>query len=104
MEKYFPNPREFYNLKQEEYFDLLSKISSNFTIWKTVYCHIMPSHESIMEWYRSTGLRPYLSALSGKKAKEFEKDVFEEVQKEYHIQENGEIIFRFPRFFFIATK
>ena len=102
--KYFPNPREFYNLKQEEYFDLLSKISSSFTIWETVYCHRMPSHESIMEWYRSTGLRPYLSALSGKKAKELEKDVFEEVQKEYPIQENGEIIFRFPRFFFIATK
>ncbi|MGN0528506.1 MAG: methyltransferase domain-containing protein [Eubacterium sp.] len=102
--KYFPNPREFYNLKQEEYFDLLSNISSDFTIWETVYCHRMPSHESIMEWYRSTGLRPYLSALSGKKAKELEKDVFVEVQKEYPIQKNGEIIFRFPRFFFIATK
>ncbi len=101
---YFHNPREFYNLKQEEYFDLLSKISSNFTIWETVYCHRMPSHESIMEWYRSTGLRPYLSALSEKKAAEFEKDVFEQVEKEYPVQENGEIIFRFPRFFFTAAK
>lgn len=101
---HFPNPREFYNLQQEEYFDLLSEISADFTIWETIYCHRMSSHESIMDWYRSTGLRPYLSALSDKDSKEFEKEVFEQIQKEYPIQKNGEIIFRFPRFFFTAIK
>ena len=102
--KYFPNPREFYNLKPEEYFDLLSKISSDFTIWETVYCHRMPSHESIMEWYKGTGLRPYLNKLSEHDAEEFEREVYNEVVKAYQIQSNGEIIFRFPRFFFTAIK
>ena len=32
------------------------------------------------------------------------KDVFENVQSTYPIQENGEIIFRFPRLFFTAGK
>ena len=102
--KYFPNPRAFYNLKPEEYFDLLSKISSDFTIWETVYCHRMPSHESIMEWYKGTGLRPYLNELSEYDAEEFEREVYNEVVKAYPIQSNGEIIFRFPRFFFTAIK
>lgn len=103
-EKHFSKPRIFYNLLQEEYFDLLSEISSDFTMWETVYCHRMSSHESIIEWYKGTGLRPYLSALSAEKAGEFEKEVLEQIRKEYPIQKNGEIIFRFPRFFFTALK
>ena len=57
-----------------------------------------------MEWYKGTGLRPYLEALSENDAREFEKDVFNEVVNAYPIQANGDIIFRFPRFFFTAVK
>lgn len=100
----FAKPRVFYNLTQGEYFDLLSDISSDFSIWETVYCHRMSSHESIMEWYKGTGLRPYLEALNESDALEFENDVYNEVKKAYPVQVNGEIIFRFPRFFFTAVK
>lgn len=100
----FKNPRVFYNLTQGEYFDLLSKTASDFSVWETIYCHRMASHKSIMEWYKGTGLRPYLSALSEKDAQEFENEVYNEVVKAYPIQANGEIIFRFPRFFFTAVK
>lgn len=100
----FDSPRIFYNLTQSEYFDLLSEISSDFSVWETVYCHRMPSHESIMDWYKGTGLRPYLEVLSEEDAIEFENDVYEEVVRAYPIQANGEIIFRFPRFFFTAVK
>lgn len=98
----FTNPRIFFNLSQGEYFDLLSDISSEFYMWETTYLHKLKSHSHIMEWYKSTGLRPYLDVLEYEKKKAFEKDVFDRVVKEYGIQRNGEIIFRFPRFFFIA--
>lgn len=100
----FANPRLFHNLTQGEYFDLLSEVTDDFSIWETVYCHRMPSHESIIEWYKGTGLRPYLNELSEHDAEEFEREVYNEVVKAYPIQSNGEIIFRFPRFFFTATK
>ncbi len=100
----FDEPRIFYTLTQEEYFDILAAASSDFTIWETVYCHRMASHESILEWYRGTGLRPYLEALNETDKAEFEKDFLEEVKKAYPKQQNGEIIFRFPRFFFTAEK
>jgi len=99
----FNDPREFYNMKQVEYFDLLSEISSDFSIWETTYYHKLKSHGDIMEWYRGTGLRPYLNALSEDKKKSFEEDVFQRIVEEYPSQKNGDIIFRFPRFFFIAT-
>lgn len=96
--------REFYTLKENEYFDILSDISSDFSIWKTIYMHRMSSHQSIIEWYKSTGMKEYLAVLSNKDKIKFEKAVFKEVERQYPVQKNGEIIFRFPRLFFTAVK
>ncbi|HHY91034.1 MAG TPA: methyltransferase domain-containing protein [Clostridiales bacterium] len=100
--KYFKALRIFYTLSQSEYFDLLSEISSGFDMWETVYFHVMKSHHDILEWYRGTGLRPYLSVLPEIKKSEFEEEILEKLMQRYPKQKNGEIIFRFPRFFFIA--
>ncbi len=100
----FDEPRIFYNLTPSEYYDLLSEISSDFNMWNTTYFHRMTSHQSIMDWYKGTGLRPYLSALNYVDRANFEHDVLDEVIKAYPVQMNGEIIFRFPRLFFIAKK
>ena len=99
-----PVSRVFYTLTEEEYFDILSELSDNFRMWETVYFHTMPSHKSIVEWYKGTGLRPYLEQLSGSDKGEFENDVLTETQKYYPVQQNGKIIFRFPRLFFTAVK
>ncbi len=101
-QEYFPNPRIFHTLTQGEYFDVLSEISENFYLWETIYYHVMKSHHDILEWYRGTGLRPYLSALSDDKKAEFEDDIMNNIIQSYLKQNNGEIIFRFPRFFFMA--
>lgn len=91
-------------LTESEYFDILSQQTTDFSIWKTVYMHRMPSHASIMDWYRGTGLRPYLDRLSESDAADFERDILSEVVKAYPVQQNGEIIFRFPRLFFTAVR
>ena len=96
--------RVFHTLTVEEYYDILSELTDNFAVWQTTYCHSMPSHESIIEWYKSTGLRPYTSQLDEPHAEEFVNDVLAEVKKAYPKQKNGDIIFRFPRFFFTAKK
>ena len=95
--------RGFHILTEEEYFDILSGLSGNFRMWETTYFHAMPSHQSIVEWYKGTGLRPFLEQLSDSDKGEFEKDVLTETQRYYPIQQNGEIIFRFPRLFMIAV-
>lgn len=101
---HFPQQHVFHNLAQSQYFDELAAISSDFSIWQTTYCHRMPSHQHIMEWYKGTGLRPYLSVLNAADAAAFEAEVLEGVTKAYPVQRSGEIIFRFPRFFFTAVK
>lgn len=98
------NARQFYTLKENEYFDILSDISSDFTMWKTVYMHRMPSYQSIIEWYKSTGMKEYLARLSDENKIKFEQAVLKEVKTHYAVQKNGEIIFRFPRLFLTAVK
>ena len=100
----FDRPRIFYTLLPGEYHDLLSELSDDFTMWETTYYHRMPSHESILEWYRGTGLRPYLQALKPADRADFEADVFAMVQERYPLQRNQEILFRFPRLFFTAAR
>lgn len=96
--------RKYNCLTEEEYFDILSDISSDFRLWETTYFFKMPSHRSIVEWYKGTGMRPYLDGLSDEDKIKFENDVLAEVEKLYPVQKNGEIIFRFPRLFFTAIK
>lgn len=102
--KYLKTPRIFYTLSQSEYYDLLSEISKDFDIWETVYYHVVKSHNDILEWYRGTGLRPYLEILPDDRKTEFEADVMGQLMKGYPRQKNGDIIFRFPRFFFTAHR
>ena len=64
----------------------------------------MPNYESIIEWYKGTGLRSYLEQLSETDAEDFVSDVYRELKNRYKIQSNGEIMFRFPRLFFIAKR
>ena len=96
--------RNYNNLSTCEYYDALSGISDDFEMWETIYCHRMPSYESIIEWYKGTGLRPYLEQLSETDAEDFVSDVYRELKNRYKIQRNGEIMFRFPRLFFIAKR
>lgn len=60
--------------------------------------HTLPSHEAIMDWYRGTGMRPYLQALDDAGRKKFEAEVFAQVREEYPTQSDGSIIFPFPAF------
>lgn len=82
--------------------DVLSELTDNFAIWETVYYHVMKSHNDILEWYRSTGLRPYLNVLDEEKRADFEHDILDRINENYTVQKNGKVIFRFPRLFFTA--
>ena len=97
-------PRAFHNLQQNEYFDVLGELTQEFTMWEITYYHRMPSHAAMLEWYRATGMRPYLDKLNKAQQEEFERDVSAQLVQAYPAQCSGEIIFRFPRLFFTAVR
>lgn len=91
-------------LSPDEYYDVLSECTSDFSVWETIYYHNMPSFDALIEWVKGTRLRPYLEALQPDKAIMFENVIKERVKQEYNKMKDGNIILRFKRLFFIARK
>lgn len=87
-------------LPPEQYFDVLSGISNDFSIWETTYYHRMATHQGLIDWVKGTWLRPYLAALPAGQRPAFEAELLERAKGLYPMQENGEVLFPFRRFFF----
>ena len=91
-------------LPTEAYYGILSACASRFEMWETAYYHIMPSHQALIEWVRSTRLRPYLDVLTVAEQAAFEHRILQKVKEAYPKRQHGEVIFKFNRFFFTAHK
>ena len=87
------------------YYDILSTLSDDIDLWETHYYHVMESHQSIVQWYSSTGLRPYLNNLDSDSAQAAFLAEFEnELKVAYPAQNNGFVLFPFVRIFVIVRK
>lgn len=99
----FSGTRHFYNLTAEEYFDVLYPLTTEVDLWQTTYLHVLQSHSDMLEWYRGTGLRPYLQALPTYQQPLFEMELLQRITAAYPLQAGGKVLFPFPRLFFVAT-
>ncbi len=90
----------------EYYYNILYPIASfGLDIWETTYYHVLSSHAALIEWYKGTGLRPYLEKLPHDEyKKEFMSEIMDECRQAYAIQRDGNILFPFRRIFFVAYK
>ena len=86
------------------YYDILSPLADDIDLWETHYNHIVPGHEAIIEWYKPTGLKPYLSMLNERDQEAFISDVLNRIRMEYKPQNDGRILFPMRRIFFVAYK
>ena len=58
----------------------------------------------MLEWVRSTRLRPYLAALDEERAAAFQQEILERAAQAYPAMEDGSVHFRFRRLFFVAYR
>lgn len=87
------------------YYDVLAAHSVDVDIWETTYIHVLDSHDDLIEWYRSTGMKIFLKALESEVDRaEFAHLVLERVTPLYPTAKNGKILFPFRRIFFTAAK
>ncbi len=96
------NVRVFNLLTPDETYDILSKFASEIEMWETTYYHILSSHDDILEWYKGSGLRAYLEVLNGEDKKDFLSEFSEFIKEKYPLREDGKILLKVPRFFFIV--
>jgi trans-aconitate 2-methyltransferase len=89
----------------EYYYNILNSLTRKIAIWETIYYHILKSHHELIEWYRGTGMRPFLDLLkTDENRTEFENDVLKESKEYYPLQSDGSILYPFKRLFFTAHK
>ncbi len=87
------------------YYNLLQPLAARLEIWRTEYYHVVDSPQSIIEWFRGTGLRPFLAALENEEQKmRFEELLLERYTRAYPPQNDGRILFQFRRLFIIAYR
>jgi trans-aconitate 2-methyltransferase len=87
------------------YYDWLTPLSSYLRIWETVYFHEMENNQRMIEFYSSTGLKPYLDGLPSEELRDrFKADVEDSYRALFPAQSNGKILFPFRRLFVIAAR
>lgn len=94
----------FHNLSPNETYDILSGIAKEVTMWETTYYHVVPSHGSVIDWYKGSGLRPYLDALNNVEEAEFLQELLKMIKSAFPVQSDNSIILKMPRLFFTAMK
>lgn len=91
-------------LTTDEYYDLLASNGCRVDIWRTTFYHVMPSVEAIVDWVRSTGLRPFLNPLDESEQQEFLHHYLSELQQAYSARKDGNVLLAFPRLFIVAQR
>ena len=85
------------------YYALIAPLCARVDIWRTIYHHPLAGPDAVVEWFKSTGLRPYLAALDGAEQSEYLERYRAAVAAAYPIQADGTLLLPFPRLFIVAT-
>ena len=89
-------------LPAERYYDLLAPRAASVDVWRTTYHHVMPTPADIVQWLRSTGLKPFVDALPPAQQAEFLAEYERRIALAYPERSDGRRLLAFPRLFIVA--
>ena len=88
----------------QDYYDWLVRDAQSVDIWLTHYQHPMTSAEAITDWFRSTGLKPFIDPLPDTLKERFLAQYTAAMEIGYPKRADGGRLLGFPRLFFVARK
>jgi len=86
------------------YYERLAAKCSRVDIWHIIYNHPLENAAAIVEWFKASGLRPYLDKVAQQHREAFTADYLARIAKAYPPMADGRVLLRFPRFFIVAVK
>lgn len=86
------------------YYERLSPLVARVDIWRTTYYHRLADAAAIVEWFKGTGLRPFLDPLTPAEREAYLARYLEAVDRAYPPLADGGVLLPFPRLFFIAAR
>ena len=89
----------------EWYYSLLHGCGVSVDIWRTTYYHLLAGGaQAITEWFKGTGLRPFLQPLDEDEARGYLARYEASVARAYPAMPDGSVLLPFPRLFFVGTR
>jgi trans-aconitate 2-methyltransferase len=86
------------------YYDLLAADAAEVDVWRTAYQHPMDTPAAIVEWVRSTGLRPFIDPLSPAYRDGFLAEYERRIARAYPPRSDRRLLLAFPRLFIVARR
>jgi trans-aconitate 2-methyltransferase len=87
-----------------DYYRWLRPRADKLDIWQTAYIHPLDGVEGIVDWFRGSALRPFLAPLSPAEREDFLARYRRDLQDSYTVEEDGRVLFVYPRLFLVARK
>jgi trans-aconitate 2-methyltransferase len=86
------------------YYELLRPLCARVDIWKTTYYHFLADSNAIVEWFKGSGLRPFLAPLNDAERAEFLVRYSAAVRRAFPALKDGSVMLPFPRVFLAAIR
>lgn len=84
------------------YYELMRPHCGHFDIWHTSYHHVLDGVQGVVDFVRTTGLRPYLDPLDETMRAQFTDSYRARLVEAYPETFDGKVLLRFPRLFIVA--
>jgi trans-aconitate 2-methyltransferase len=89
----------------ERYDEILCEAGCRVDIWRTTYYHALSGGAgAVVEWFKGSGLRPFIAPLDEGEREEFLKRYRSAVASAYPEKSNRGVLLPFPRLFMIAVR
>jgi trans-aconitate 2-methyltransferase len=87
------------------YYGLLRPRCARVDVWRTTYHHPLAGGAgAVVEWFKSTGLRPFLAPLNEDEKAAYLARYQAAVAQAYPALPDGTVLLPFPRLFIVATR
>jgi trans-aconitate 2-methyltransferase len=87
------------------YYELLSSAGCQVDVWRTTYFHPLTGGATdVVEWFKGTGLRPFLAPLDAVQRTEFLTRYQHALGAAYPAMPDGGVLLPFPRLFIVAVR
>lgn len=91
-------------LPARDYFELLRACGCRVDVWRTTYHHVLGAGApAVVEWFKGSGLKPFIDPLSDDERSEFLARYASAVARAYPATDDGSILLPFPRLFLVAV-